>query len=185
MLYLLDYRKVFIVTVVLLLFGGLLWLWSSGTFEEDEKNISSDPIEETAISESVPESLGTEKTIGTTNTKGNWEETRSMLERFGSEWLNYRSIYDRNQSVKPMLTQRAIDMYAIDVDPNVELVAEGTVTNIFKSDELTYLITGEEHLRGNFYKVFIEIELSDDGKIDDFFEEKVLHDGTEDDGGRT
>ncbi len=165
---------------VLLFFGGCLWLLI-GTPKEDEKTISKEPTEETVISEPTPEVEEKQKT----STKGNWEETRSMLERFGNEWLNYRSIYNRNQAVKPMLTQRAVDMYAIDVDPNVELVAEGTVTNIFKSDESTYLITGEEHLRGVFYKVFIEIELSEDGKIDEFFEEKVLHDGTEDEGGRT
>lgn len=165
---------------VLLFFGGYLWLLI-GTPREDEKTISKEPTEETVISEPTPEVEEKQKT----STKGDWEETRNMLERFGSEWLNYRSIYDRNQSVKPMLTPRAIDMYAIDVDPNVELVAEGAVTNVFKEDDSTYLITGDEQLRGVFYKVFIEVELSDGGKIDEFFEEKVIHDNTEDDGGRT
>ena len=143
---------------------------------------------DTAETTSISTTTMTERTAETSDTPPVVDidsETQEMLEKFGRNWLNYDSIYKRNQSVKMYLSDEAIETYAIDVDPNVEIEAEGSVTNVFRADEYTYLITGEERSRGNFYKVFIEITLTDDFKINEFFEEKVLHDGTEDDGGRS
>lgn len=95
----------------------------------------------------------------TTNQKAT---TYQFLHSFGKRWLNYDSIYARNQSVREFLTEEAIEMYAIDFDPKVAFESTGEMTHIAHSlsDEHTYVLVGEESARGSWNKIIVEIELT-------------------------
>ncbi|WP_233619200.1 EF0163 family protein [Enterococcus sp. S52] len=95
--------------------------------------------------------------------------TIKLLKDFGYKWTNYHSIYDRNQSVKSFLTNRAIEEYTIDVDPKVEYKAEGKIYSVFKDTETNdrFLIFGEEKVNGEWNKILLEVIVADNQKIDD------------------
>lgn len=90
------------------------------------------------------------------------ETIRQFLQDFGKRWLNYDSIYQRNQSVRDYFTEEAIENYSIDFDPKVEFEATGKITLVTQSmsNENSYLMIGEESARGSWNKVILELELT-------------------------
>lgn len=87
-----------------------------------------------------------------------------FLQDFGKRWLNYKSIYQRNQSVRDFFTEEAIENYSINFDPKVEFEATGKIILVTQSmsNENRYLLLGEESARGSWNKVIIELELTED-----------------------
>lgn len=94
------------------------------------------------------------------------ETIHQFLQDFGKRWLNYDSIYPRNQSVRDFFTEEAIENYSINFDPKVEFEATGKIILVTQSmsNENSYLLLGEESARGSWNKVIIELELTEGEK---------------------
>ena len=73
-----------------------------------------------------------------------------LIERFGEKWLNYKSIYQRNQNVKSLMTERAIQENGIEVDPHVEEPTEGEIYQIAQNlkNEKQWMLFGRERSKG-------------------------------------
>jgi hypothetical protein len=101
-----------------------------------------------------------EKTQYSTN---NNNKNLAMLEDFGNKWINYSSIYNRNQSVKELFTQQAITDNSLNVDPHVEIRATGTITTISQSmtEDNKFVLVGIEKTNNNPTKIFLEIEIEE------------------------
>lgn len=91
-------------------------------------------------------------------------QTLDMLEDFGNKWINYSSIYNRNQSVKELFTQQAIKDNSLNVDPHVEIRATGTITTISQSmtENNKFVLVGIEKTNNNPTKIFLEIEIEEE-----------------------
>ena len=92
-----------------------------------------------------------------------------LLKNFGENWVNYASIYERNQSVKSFLTDKAIEENAIDIDAHADFKGEGEIQSIFQdvnhSDK--YSIVGNEKAKELESILMIEVEFaSGEDKID-------------------
>jgi len=86
-----------------------------------------------------------------------------LIEQFGEKWLNYKSIYQRNQNVKPFLTDRAIQENGIEVDPHVEEPTEGEIYQIAQNlkNEKQWMLFGRERSKGGDNFILIVFGLDD------------------------
>ena len=57
-------------------------------------------------------------------------ERIELLKDFGHKWVNYDSVYERNQSIREYLTEKAIEDNAIDVDPHADFEGVGAIESI-------------------------------------------------------
>lgn len=89
-----------------------------------------------------------------------------LIEQFGEKWLNYKSIYQRNQNVKPFLTDRAIQENGIEVDPHVEEPTEGEIYQIAQNlkNEKQWMLFGRERSKGGDNFILIVFGLEDSFK---------------------
>lgn len=96
-------------------------------------------------------------------------ERIELLKDFGHKWVNYDSVYERNQSIKDYLTEKAIEDNAIDIDPHADFKGVGEIKSISRqmgnSDK--YILLGSEKARGQESILMIEVEFAEDeDKID-------------------
>ena len=86
-----------------------------------------------------------------------------LIERFGEKWLNYKSIYQRNQNVKSFMTERAIQENGIEVDPHVEEPTEGEIYQIAQNlkNEKQWMLFGRERSKGGDNFILIVLGLDD------------------------
>lgn len=96
-------------------------------------------------------------------------ERIELLKDFGHKWVNYDSVYERNQSIKDYLTEKAIEDNAIDIDPHADFKGVGEIKSISRqmgnSDK--YILLGSEKSRGQESILMIEVEFAEDeDKID-------------------
>ncbi|MDU6310834.1 MAG: EF0163 family protein [Enterococcus faecalis] len=96
-----------------------------------------------------------------------------LLNDFGKKWVNYSTIFKRNQSVKEYLTDQAIKDNSIDVDPHADFEAKGKITDIYQKTDTSnqYVLLGEEESKGNRNKIVIQIDVvseENDYKINRF-----------------
>ncbi|MET1995588.1 EF0163 family protein [Enterococcus faecium] len=141
------------------------------TYETSESNTRNTPIiqiaaDDSELQQKVNEQEEQLQTLIHQNEEAiaRKETIHQLLQNFGKHWLNYDSIYQRNQSVRDWLTEEAIENYSIDFDPKVEFESSGKITLITQSmfNENSYLVMGEESARGSWNKVIIELELIED-----------------------
>lgn len=127
-----------------------------------------------------PSRTGTKKeskpsTTQTTYSKAEEENTQdstdnnnklAMLEDFGNKWINYTNIYDRNQSVKELFTQQAVNDNSLNTDPHVDIEATGTINTISQSmtKDNTFVIIGIEKINNNPTKIILEIEIEEENE---------------------
>lgn len=109
-----------------------------------------------------------QETASETQTEDDGERIE-LLKDFGHKWVNYDSIYERNQSIKDYLTEKAIEDNAIDVDPHADFEGVGEIESISRqtgnSDK--YILVGNERTRGQESILIIEVEFAEDeDKID-------------------
>lgn len=109
-----------------------------------------------------------QETASETQTEDDGERIE-LLKDFGHKWVNYDSIYERNQSIKDYLTEKAIEDNAIDVDPHADFEGVGEIESISRqtgnSDK--YILVGNERTRGQESILIIEVEFAqDEDKID-------------------
>lgn len=96
-------------------------------------------------------------------------ERIELLKDFGHKWVNYDSVYQRNQSIKDYLTENAIEENAIDVDPHADFEGVGEIESISRQtgDTDKYILVGNEKTRGQDSILMIEVEFAEaDDKID-------------------
>lgn len=89
-----------------------------------------------------------------------------LIEQFGEKWLNYKTVYQRNQSVRMFLTDKAIEENGIDVDPHVEEPTDGEIYQIAQNlkNEKQWLLFGREQSKGGDNFILIVFGLDDSFK---------------------
>jgi len=89
------------------------------------------------------------------------EDIQALLKSFGTNWINYETIYERNQSVRDYLTEICIKENGIDVDPHVGLRGEGKITGIYQSldNPYQYIVVGEERVEDIVSDIILEVEV--------------------------
>lgn len=89
-----------------------------------------------------------------------------LIEQFGEKWLNYKTVYQRNQSVRMFLTDKAIEENGIDVDPHVEEPTDGEIYQIAQNlkNEKQWLLFGRERSKGGDNFILIVFGLDDSFK---------------------
>ncbi|EGO6010522.1 EF0163 family protein [Enterococcus faecalis] len=130
--------------LILLLVGVL---FGSGCQNHKEENKSSKvSTEETTVLETVEEEQSKES-FTSEATKNQTETTKSqesdhikLLETYGNAYANFTSINDRNEKLKPLMTEECIKKNGIDVKTGVALVSVGRVTMIYKNDQNEYAL---------------------------------------------
>ncbi|CAI3415193.1 hypothetical protein CIRMBP1248_01860 [Enterococcus cecorum] len=95
--------------------------------------------------------------------KDRQRQTYQLIEQFGEKWLNYKSVYQRNQSVRMFLTDKAIGENGIDVDPHVEEPTDGEIYQIAQNlkNEKQWLLFGRERSKGGDNFILIVLGLDD------------------------
>ncbi|CAI3454085.1 hypothetical protein CIRMBP1270_02182 [Enterococcus cecorum] len=98
--------------------------------------------------------------------KDRQRQTYQLIEQFGEKWLNYKSVYQRNQSVRMFLTDKAIGENGIDVDPHVEEPTDGEIYQIAQNlkNEKQWLLFGRERSKGGDNFILIVFGLDDSFK---------------------
>lgn len=132
--------------LLILLLGGVLLV--SGCQDNKEENKSSKVsteettvIEETVSREQSKESFTSEATKKQTETTKSEEPDHiKLLEDYGNAYANFTSINDRNEKLKPLMTEDCIKKNGIDVKTGVALVSVGRVTTIYKNDQNEYAL---------------------------------------------
>lgn len=96
----------------------------------------------------------------------NTAETKSVLSDFGQNWLNFSTIYKRNQSVKPLLTAKAIQDNAINVDPHANFSSTGQITHVYQEvgKRSSYLLTGTQHSQKQVFEPVLKVEVVRQGQ---------------------
>lgn len=92
-----------------------------------------------------------------------------LVNDFAEKWVNYKGIYERNQSVRHYLTDKAIEENGIDVDPHVEQPTTGEIYQVSQNmkNDKQYTIFGRERSLGGDNLIVILIGLDKDyQKID-------------------
>lgn len=95
--------------------------------------------------------------------KDRQRQAYQLIEQFGEKWLNYKSVYQRNQSVRMFLTDKAIGENGIDVDPHVEEPTDGEIYQIAQNlkNEKQWLLFGRERSKGGDDFILIVLGLDD------------------------
>ena len=95
--------------------------------------------------------------------KDRQRQTYQLIEQFGEKWLNYKSVYQRNQSVRMFLTDKAVEENGIDVDPHVEEPTDGEIYQIAQNlkNEKQWLLFGRERSKGGDNFILIVLGLDD------------------------
>lgn len=90
-------------------------------------------------------------------------ERIELLKDFGHKWVNYDSVYERNQSIREYLTEKAIEDNAIDVDPHADFEGVGAIESISRKIGNTdkYILVGSEKTRGQESILIIEVEFAE------------------------
>ncbi|MEL5938199.1 EF0163 family protein [Tetragenococcus halophilus] len=112
----------------------------------------------------------TEEENVNSDNKDQEEEKEAFLKDFAERWINFRSIEERNKSVKSFLTEKAIYENGIDAELKVEFQSEGEVKKIAKvQDEKqeSYMILVDEKARDEKNTMLIEVSLKQN-QIEDF-----------------
>lgn len=130
---------------------------SSSTFTDSVVENSSDVLgteAKTSISSETVESSNEEIVIS----------NLSLLEEFGEAYSNFSSINDRNEKLKKIMTENCIKQNGIDVKTAVQLSTEGSVVDIYESNDNKYAIILECKQNGMNIKVLLLVRV-ENGKI--------------------
>lgn len=96
---------------------------------------------------------------------------KTFLADFGQKYLNFDTVYQRNQSVRNRLTAHAQDELGIDADPHADFKSTGKVLDAYQSinDPQQYLLATDQHAQGQVFQPIIRLKIVKKGgqpKID-------------------
>lgn len=96
---------------------------------------------------------------------------KTFLADFGQKYLNFDTVYQRNQSVRNMLTAHAQDELGIDADPHADFKSSGKVLDAYQSinDPQQYLLATDQHAQDQVFQPIIRLKIVKKGgqpKID-------------------
>lgn len=133
------------IPLLILLLGGVLIVSGCQTYKEENKS-SKVSTEKTTVIETV-EGEQSREAFTSEATKKQTETTKlqepdyiKLLEAYGNTYANFTSINDRNEKLKPLMTEDCIKKNGIDVKTGVALVSVGSVTTIYKNDQNEYAL---------------------------------------------
>ncbi|HHD7902746.1 TPA: EF0163 family protein [Enterococcus faecalis] len=150
--------------LLILLIGGVLLV--SGCQNHKEENKSSKVLaEETTVIGTVEEEQ-TKESLKSETTKNQTEVTKlqepnhiKLLEAYGNAYANFTSINDRNEKLKPLMTEDCIKKNGIDVKTGVALVSVGSVTTIYKNDQNEYALLLDCEQNGTQTRVLLLVKV--------------------------
>lgn len=150
------------ILVVLGLIGYNVYLGQQETAVKEPQGAETEPTSKT--SKETEETPPDETTALKNEENKNDEAIQKMLKDFGDKWLNYDTVYNRNQSVREYLTKNCIKENGIDVDPKATFDSKGTVKDLTQSidNDNRYLIIGEERIEKNTRSIFIYVTLNEE-----------------------
>lgn len=93
--------------------------------------------------------------------------TKSTLEDFGDKFLNYKSVDERNESIKDLMTEKAQNDNGINTKTSADFQAKGEVKQIYQdiSNKNQYLIFGNYQVQLENTNVVLRVTMKN-GKID-------------------
>lgn len=131
------------------------------TSNKEEKSLTSEKITSTESSE--------KETTSTTLQEEQIQqaEIKQILETFGENWVNYDTIYKRNQSVKDLFTEKGQQENGLDSNPKVDTKATGEIKTISATLDQPnhYVLIGEERVRDMVNSIVLEVTLIQEGAI--------------------
>lgn len=147
------------ILVVLGLTGYNFYLGQQETAVKEPQEAETEPTSKT--SKETEETPTSETTASKSEENKNNEAIQKMLKDFGDKWVNYDTVYNRNQSVREYLTENCIKENGIDVDPKVTFDSKGSVKDLTKSveDNSHYLVMGKETINQNTRSIFIYVTI--------------------------
>lgn len=151
--------------VLLILLSGFVFLMNTFFFQEPSK---SEKTEQTSRIENEQVILSTEQEKQEEPTLDKQKQVEVMLADFGKKWVNYETVYKRNQSVVNYFTEEAKKTYGLTVDPRADFDGSGTIKTIYQAtdNKNAYVLIGEEKARGAVNEIFIEATVDmEQGKI--------------------
>lgn len=85
----------------------------------------------------------------------------ALLNEFGSKFINFTSIDQRNQEVKNYLTEECITANGMNQSAYADFQSEGEITSVYQQTEETnnYLIIGTEKMNNTQSTIVIEVTL--------------------------
>ncbi|MBX8942132.1 EF0163 family protein [Enterococcus faecalis] len=152
--------------LLILLLGGVLIVSGCQNNKKEEKS-SKLLTEETTVIETVEkeqskESFMSEATKKQTETIKSLEaEHIKLLEAYGNAYANFTSINDRNEKLKPLMTEECIKKNGIDVKTGAALVSAGKVTTIYKNDQNEYALLLDCEQNGTQTRVLLLVKVKD------------------------
>ncbi|MCH1672956.1 hypothetical protein MKL18_13550 [Enterococcus faecalis] len=174
-------RQTVITLIILLILGAIIAFLLVKRHEDNEDRKVIESID-TQISKDLSKERSKEeqKSSTTETSQENHSETSSsqiettseeseaidtLLNEFGKKWVNYSTIYKRNQSVREYLTDQAIKDNSIDVDPHADFEAKGKITDIYQKTDTSnqFVLLGEEEAKGNINKIVLQVEVLSEG----------------------
>lgn len=167
-------KKLFVFGVL----GLLVFVVFSAFYREKERKPIEETIESTVVSK---EQESTYQQNEIQEDKTQVADPEEMLVDFGTHFLNFHSLKERNQSVKEYMTEKCREENGINVDLNAEFQSVGKIEKVFQDieDSQIYALLGYEDSRGMKNEVFFVIKLIKENgefKIDSFrYEQLHIH----------
>lgn len=171
----------FLIALSVVIVGSLLFLFgrdiqnlfvTNNELQETEKLLEQEQQRNQQLEvelQDYQKSLEEDQKDQTAELQKNDEERIKLLEDFGKKWINYATVYERNQSVKSYLTDKAIEDNAIDTDPHADFKGAGEITSISRqtNDPNKYILVGNEKTKEQDNILMIEVEFAEtEDKID-------------------
>lgn len=133
------------LSLFILLLGSVLFVSGCQDNKEVNKTVKTTSeeikIRKTIEEEQSEESFSSELTTKQIETtKSQESDYIKLLEAYGNAYANFTSINDRNEKLKPLMTEECIKKNGIDVKTGVALVSVGKVTTIYKNDQNEYAL---------------------------------------------
>lgn len=102
------------------------------------------------------------ETIETTSQEMDELDVELLIEKFCSKWLNFENVYERNQAIKPFVTEEYAKENTLDVDPHVQYESRGEIESISQNitNKNSYVILGQEKSKDYVNDFVLVIELS-------------------------
>lgn len=164
-----EQKKIVIFGAVIVVLVGILFFIQGR--QSEEKPTNNQPTVATT-ERTTPSEETSVASVSRENSSDSSHERDDTLEEtvtnFVTNWTTYEDVYERNQSVKPYVTEAFVRDNSLDTNPNVTSVTVGTIHTIAVdvTNEKHYVVTGSQDSSGYINEYVMDLTLTDDGKID-------------------
>lgn len=107
----------------------------------------------------------TEKTKNSVSkAEQNSSDVKNMLKEFGTKYLNYDSIDERNESIKDYFTKEAQEANSFNVKVNADVKSRGKITGAYQdiSNKNQYLLQINQDTQGSKTVAILKLTVTED-----------------------